>query len=89
MHEVLPGQTGCTRGASLSTFCPKVVQCNAEKGKEEERRKRSTRMMTRMRMMMMICTTHHRTTTMRAKLTPSSNPPKGSSRKLTGRVTHK
>ena len=26
-------------GASSSTCCPKVVQCNAEKGKEEEKEK--------------------------------------------------
>ena len=64
-----------------------MVQCNAEKGKEKE--KRSARMMTRTRMIMMICTTRPETTTMTAKLTPSSDPPKGSSRKLTGRVTCK
>ena len=40
-------------------------------------------------MRMMIHTTHPKTTTMTAKLTLSSDPPKGSSRKLTGRVTHK
>ena len=46
-------------------------------------------MMTRMMMTMTIHTTHPRTTAMTAKLTPSSDPPKGSSRKLTGRETHK
>ena len=40
-------------------------------------------------MMMMIHTNRPRTTTMTAKLTQSSDPPKGSSRKLTGQVTRK
>ena len=46
-------------------------------------------MMTRTRMTMTMLITHPKTTIMTAKLTPSSDPPKGSSRKLTGRMTHK
>ena len=60
-----------------------------EKKKKKKKRKRSTRMMMRTRMSLTILITRPRTTMMTANLTPSSDPPKGGSRKLTGRVTRK
>ena len=65
-----------------------MVQGNADKGEEKEKEKeKETGMM--MMMMMTIHITRPRTTMMTAKLTPSSGPPEGSSRKVTRRATHK
>ena len=92
IYEKHLGQTGCTREELLDEEQARARAVRKwfsvmQKKEKKKKKKRSTRMMTRMTMM--IRTTHPKTTTMTAKLTPSSDPPKGSSRKLTGKVTLK
>ena len=90
MKETHPGSTGHTQDELIEgerAQASAVQKCFSEMQRKERKRKGSTKMMARMRMT--IHNTHPRTTMMTAKLTPSSIPSKGSSRKLTRRATHK
>ena len=92
MNEVHPGQTGCTQEESIEeeqarahavqkwfNVMQKKEKKKKKKYKDDDKDKDNDDDM------------YHpsQDTTMTAKLTLSSDPPKGSSRKLTGRVTHK